>query len=42
VLQTLPFSRLANRIAAAIGSTKGESRGLAGLGGGILGDLISD
>jgi uncharacterized protein (AIM24 family) len=41
VLQTLPFSRLANRIAAAAGSNKGESRGVAGIGGGIIGGLIS-
>ena len=31
VLQTLPFSRLANRIAAAVGSRKEESKGLAGI-----------
>ena len=42
VLQTLPFSRFANRIAAAAGGNRGESRGLAGLGNGILGDIISD
>jgi uncharacterized protein (TIGR00266 family) len=42
VLQTLPFSRFANRIAAAAGGNRGESRGLAGLGGNILGDIISD
>lgn len=42
VLQTLPFSRFANRIAAAAGANRGESRGIAGLGGGILGDIISD
>ena len=42
VLQTLPFSRFANRIAAAIGSRRDESRGLAGIGGKVLGDLISD
>ncbi len=42
VLQTLPFSRLANRIASAMGGNKGESRGLAGIGSGILGDIISD
>ena len=38
VLQTLPFSRFANRIAAAAGG----NRGVAGLGNGILGDIISD
>ena len=42
VLQTLPFSRFANRIAAAAGGSRGESRGLGGLGGNILGDIISD
>ena len=42
VLQTLPFSRFANRIAAASGGSRGESRGIGGLGGNILGDLISD
>ena len=41
-LQTLPFSRFANRIAAAMGGRSGESRGAGGLGGNILGDLISD
>jgi uncharacterized protein (TIGR00266 family) len=40
-LQTLPFSRLANRIAAAVGSRKEESKGLAGIAGGVLGGLIS-
>ena len=42
VLQTLPFSRFANRIAAAIGRNRGESRGLAGLGNDLLGNIISD
>ncbi len=42
VLQTLPFSRFANRITAAAGGSRGESRGLGGLGGNILGDIISD
>ena len=41
-LQTLPFSRFANRVAAAIGSTKGESRGFAGIGGSIIDNIISD
>jgi len=41
VLQTLPFSRLANRIAAAVGSRRDESKGLGGVAGGIIGDLIS-
>jgi uncharacterized protein (TIGR00266 family) len=41
-LQTLPFSRFANRVAAAIGTTKGESRGIAGIGGSIIDNIISD
>jgi uncharacterized protein (AIM24 family) len=41
VLQTLPFSRLANRIAAAVGGRKDESKGLAGLATGVLGGIIS-
>lgn len=43
-LQSLPFSRLAGRIAAAGrfgGSNTGESTGVAGLGGNILGGIIS-
>ena len=40
-LQTLPFSRLANRIVASAGGGRDESRGVAGIGGKILGDLIS-
>ena len=41
VLQTLPFSRLANRLAAAAGSRRDESKGLAGIAGGVLGGIIS-
>ena len=41
VLQTMPFSRFANRISAAIGGRKGESKGLGGLAGNVIGDLIS-
>lgn len=41
VLQTLPFSRLANRISAAIGGRRGESKGIAGLAGGVLGGIVS-
>jgi len=41
VLQTLPFSRLASRVMAAAGGKREESKGLAGIGGNILGDLIS-
>jgi uncharacterized protein (TIGR00266 family) len=41
-LQSLPFSRLADRIlAAARYQQKGEQKGVAGLGGDILGDIIS-
>ncbi len=41
-LQSLPFSRLADRIiAAAKFSSKGEQKGVAGFGGGALGDIIS-
>jgi uncharacterized protein (TIGR00266 family) len=42
VLQTLPFSRFANRIAAATGSNRDESRGFAGIGGKIIDGIISD
>jgi uncharacterized protein (TIGR00266 family) len=41
-LQSLPFSRLADRILAASRFNKGESRGVAGIGGGILGGDTSD
>lgn len=42
-LQSLPLSRLADRIAVAanLNSGGGESKGAAGLGGEILGDIIS-
>jgi len=41
-LQSLPFSRLADRImAAARFQNRGESKGVAGLGGDFLGGLIS-
>ncbi|MCJ7733798.1 MAG: TIGR00266 family protein [Anaerolineales bacterium] len=43
-LQSLPLSRLADRIAAAANltsGTTGEVKGAAGLGGKILGDIIS-
>jgi uncharacterized protein (TIGR00266 family) len=41
VLQTLPFSRLANRIAAAVGTRQEQSKGLAGIAGNVLGGIIS-
>jgi len=41
-LQSLPLSRLADRIAvAARTDNKGESKGASGLGGDVLGDIIS-
>lgn len=42
VLQTLPFSRFASRVLAAAGGGRDESRGFGGIGGKLLGDLISD
>ncbi len=40
-LQSLPLSRLAERIIAASRANVGESRGAAGFGGDVLGGLIS-
>jgi hypothetical protein len=41
-LQSLPFSRLADRISAAARfGRKGERKGAAGLGGDLLGNIIS-
>lgn len=40
-LQSLPFSRLADRIKRAIGTGKEEVRGIGGLGKNILGDILS-
>lgn len=39
-LQSLPFSRLADRIIAASRSNRDESQGIGGIGGGILGGLL--
>jgi len=40
-LQSLPFSRLADRVmAAAACRNRGESKGIAGLGSNLLGDLL--
>lgn len=40
-LQSLPFSRLADRILAASRyQSRGESKGIAGIGGSILGDIL--
>ncbi|MCC6798386.1 MAG: TIGR00266 family protein [Candidatus Hydrogenedentes bacterium] len=41
LLQSLPFSRLADRIRAAMGGSVGQSKGVGGLGGNLLGGLIS-
>jgi uncharacterized protein (TIGR00266 family) len=40
-LQSLPFSRLADRIRAATASSKEQSRGFAGVGGSILGGILN-
>ena len=40
-LQSLPFSRLAGRIMAASSASVGERKGAAGLGGEILGGILS-
>lgn len=40
-LQSLPFSRIADRIMAAVRFQTGEKKGVAGLGGDLLGDIIS-
>lgn len=40
-LQSLPLSRLADRIGRATNRQTGEKRGVAGVGGSILGDLFS-
>ncbi len=40
-LQSLPFSRIADRIMAAVKASTGEVKGVTGLGGEILGDIIS-
>lgn len=40
-LQTLPFSRMAEKIFSAVGTTQGESRGAAGLGGDFIKNILS-
>jgi len=40
-LQSLPFSRLADRIRVAVGRNRGEHRGVGGLGSGLLKGIIS-
>lgn len=39
-LQSLPFSRLADRISSATMMNRGESKGVAGLGGDLLGGIL--
>ena len=39
-LQSLPFSRLADRIAAATRTNREESRGIGGIGGSIIGGIL--
>jgi uncharacterized protein (TIGR00266 family) len=39
-LQSLPFSRLADRIISSAGGNRGESKGVAGIGGGLLGGIL--
>lgn len=42
ILQTLPFSRLADRMKTAMGGNAGQAQGLGGFGAGsILGDIMS-
>jgi len=41
LLQSMPLSRLANRISAGLSHHQGEQKGIAGLGGGILGSILS-
>lgn len=40
-LQTLPFSRMAEKIVNAVGTTQGQSRGAAGLGGSLFKNIVS-
>lgn len=40
LLQSLPFSRLADRILAGARSNKGERSGVAGIGGNLLGGIL--
>ncbi|MFQ5574703.1 MAG: TIGR00266 family protein, partial [Terriglobia bacterium] len=39
-LQSLPFSRLADRIVAASRTQRGEQKGVSGVGGGLLGGIL--
>lgn len=41
IIQTLPFSRMAEKIVAAVGTTQEESRGVAGFGGNIVKGILS-
>jgi len=40
VLQSLPFSRLADRIMAAAGGRREQSKGVVGIGGNLLGGIL--
>ena len=42
ILQTLPFSRLADRLAAAAGNNQGEAKGVGGFGGVLKGVISGD
>jgi len=39
-LQSLPFSRLADRVMSSAGGNRGESKGAAGIGGDLLGSFL--
>lgn len=41
LIQTLPFARMAEKIASAVNSSQGESRGVAGIGGNIVKGILS-
>jgi len=41
LLQTLPFSRMAEKIVSLVATTQGESRGAAGIGGSIFKSIVS-
>ncbi len=41
ILQTLPFSRMAEEVLSAAHGQVGEEKGIAGFGGGILGNILS-
>jgi uncharacterized protein (TIGR00266 family) len=41
LIQTLPFSRMAEKIVGAVNTTQGESRGVAGFGGNLVKNILS-